>query len=80
MSFTAEEMAQLSALAVKSGLSRRDYLRALVREQHMQLVQAGYLEPISAEEHIVAVRTIKFMDTRPADRSTRSDMDQEPRA
>ena len=61
MKFTPTELTMLNALATKSGLSKTDYVRALVREQHGQLVQAGYLEPVSDEEHKLAARSGKFL-------------------
>lgn len=61
MKLTPIELTMLNALATKSGLSKTDYVRAMVREQHGQLVQAGYLEPVSDEEHKLAARTSKFL-------------------
>lgn len=55
------ELTMLNALATKSGMSQSQYLRALIRDQHGQLVQAGFLEPVSDEEHKLAARTNKFV-------------------
>lgn len=61
--FTEQEDQQLTTLALKSGMSKTDYLRALVREQHMQLVQAGFLEPVSVEEHALVRRLRPYSST-----------------